>query len=103
MALGNRPRTVVRLVLLENLFLGTVGAIAGVTFGAIVAVAISAVGIPMPPPPNSEVGYRAAIQVVPAVVLTGLVVGIVSPLLAAIIPGRRLMRLEVGAALRHNV
>src|SRR5262249_28717887 len=51
-ALGNRNREVLRLIVLENAILGLLGSLAGVALGAAIAFAISALGIPMPPPPN---------------------------------------------------
>ena len=64
MALGNRRLDVFRLVMLENVLIGVIGSSAGVLVGVALALVISAIGIPMPPPPGSEVGYMAQIQVV---------------------------------------
>src|SRR5690606_16767919 len=51
-ALGNRKRDVFRLIIAENLMLGLIGSTLGVVTGITLALGISAVGIPMPPPPN---------------------------------------------------
>jgi putative ABC transport system permease protein len=100
-ALGNRGRQVFGLVLTENAILGLVGGVGGLLLGAVLAVAISAAGIPMPPPPNSDVGYTAYIRVVPSVLLTAFLVGWFGTVLAALPPARRAAKLDVSDALRH--
>ncbi|MEP6879033.1 MAG: ABC transporter permease, partial [Nitrosospira sp.] len=60
-ALGNRSGQVFRLVITESLLLGMIGSGLGVALGALLALVISAVGISMPPPPTSEIGYRGEI------------------------------------------
>jgi putative ABC transport system permease protein len=55
----------------------------------LLALAISAVGIDMPPPPNVNVGYTAHIRIVPNLVLSALSIGVVAAILAAILPARR--------------
>jgi putative ABC transport system permease protein len=56
----------------------------------------------MPPPPNSTVGYVAAIHVVPWVLLASAIVGMVATVGAAIWPAFRAARVPVVDALRHN-
>ncbi|PKO56496.1 MAG: ABC transporter permease, partial [Betaproteobacteria bacterium HGW-Betaproteobacteria-21] len=62
-ALGNTRSQIARLILLENTYLGLIGACAGVLIGVALALIISAIGIPMPPPPNANVGYTAFIRI----------------------------------------
>ncbi|MDV7398645.1 FtsX-like permease family protein, partial [Arthrospira platensis SPKY1] len=88
-ALGNRRRDVFRLLLVENMVLGLTGAALGALIGILLAVIISAVGIPMPPPPNANVGYTAMIRVVPSVVAGACLIGLVATTLAALFPARR--------------
>ena len=102
MALGNRSGVVFRLVLTENALLGLGGGLLGAALGVIVAGLISMVGIPMPPPPNANVGYTAHIRVLPSTVLMGFGVGFVATLLAAIVPARRVARKPVVEALAQN-
>jgi len=103
MALGNRRIVVFRLVMLENVLIGAIGSAAGL-FGAVVlAWVISAIGIPMPPPPSSEVGYTAQIRVVPKELILAFVVGFCATLAAAVFPARRVTRIPVVDALRQNV
>ncbi len=103
MALGNRRGSVFRLVLAENAILGFAGGCVGVLVGIGLAWAISKVGIPMPPPPNSDLGYVARIRVVPGVVVMAFMVGWVATVLAALLPARNASRLPVVEALRANI
>jgi putative ABC transport system permease protein len=102
-ALGNRGMDVFALILVESALLGLIGATAGVVLGVLLAWIISAIGIPMPPPPNADIGYTAQIRVVPAVVASAFAIGVLATALAAIVPALRVARTEVVEALRQNV
>jgi len=102
MALGHKSGMVVRLILVESVLLGLAGAVGGAATGVLLASVISTIGIPMPPPPNSTVGYVAAIRVVPWVLLASAIVGMVATVGAAIWPAFRAARVPVVDALRHN-
>lgn len=91
-----------RLVLTESLLLGVVGAGLGTISGIVMALAISAIGIPMPPPPNANMGYTAHIRLVPSILLIGFCVGITATILASILPARRVSRIPIVNALRQN-
>jgi putative ABC transport system permease protein len=103
MALGNRRAAIFRLVILENVLIGLIGSAAGVLIGAGLAWAISALGIPMPPPPSSELGYTAQIRIVPKELALAFVVGFFAAVVAAVFPARRVTRIPVVDALRQNV
>jgi putative ABC transport system permease protein len=102
MALGNRRQLIVRLVLAENIILGLLGSGAGVLLGILIALAISAIGIPMPPMPNTNSGYTAAIHVVPGEIEMSFVVGLLATFIAAILPAWRASRTPVVDALARN-
>jgi putative ABC transport system permease protein len=102
-ALGNRALQVFGLVLTESLILGILGSAIGVAIAVLLAWAISAIGIPMPPPPNANLGYVAHILVVPNVVALAFAVGVSATLLAAVVPAARVARTPVVTALRENV
>jgi putative ABC transport system permease protein len=102
-ALGNRGSHVFHLILTENLLLGVVGSVLGVLIGLLLAAVISAIGIPMPPPPNANLAYTARIQVSPRDVLMAFVIGLLAPILAALFPARRVSRTPLVEALRSNI
>jgi putative ABC transport system permease protein len=102
MALGNRGGAVFRLLIIENMLLGIVGGLIGTVVGILLAVAISMIGIAMPPPPNANIGYTAYIRVVPAVVLMAFLVGVGATIMASLLPAWRVGRIAVVVALRKN-
>jgi len=102
-ALGQTRRDVFHLAMLETALLGAIGAALGIVAGVILAWIISAIGIPMPPPPNSESGFVATIRIVPVVLLAALALGFFATVIAALLPARRIARIPVVDALRHGV
>jgi putative ABC transport system permease protein len=102
-ALGKRDRDISRLIILENSMLGFIGATLGVALGVGLALGISAIGIPMPPPPNANVGYTAMIRVVPVVLLVSFLIGFVATVLSALLAARGAARVPVVEALRQNI
>jgi putative ABC transport system permease protein len=102
-ALGQRGRDVFRLALVEAASLGTLGSLVGVAVGVVVALAVSAVGIPMSPPPNSESGFNAGIQVVPSVLAAAFSMGLLASVCGSLWPARHLSRIPLAEALRRAV
>ena len=102
-ALGQRRAQIFRLILVENVLLGFIGSGAGTGLGIVLALFLSDMGIPMPPPPGSDMGYEASIHVVPSVLIVAFLVGLASPVLAAVLPARRVARTDLVAALQQNV
>lgn len=103
LAVGLKRRQIFGLVLLENSLLGLVGGALGVLVGLLLAAGISAIGLPMPPPPGSNTAYTASIRIVPWVLGLAALTGAIAASVAAILPGRRASRLVVVDALRHNI
>jgi putative ABC transport system permease protein len=101
-ALGNGSRFVFSLLMTESAVLGVIGVVAGVTLGVLLALLISHIGIPMPPPPNSNLGYTAQIRLIPSEIESAAVIGFVATLAACIIPALRVSRVPIVDALRHN-
>jgi len=64
---------------------------------------ISAIGIPMPPPPNANLGYTALIRILPQEIATAFAVGFIATVGASILPARRVIRIPVVDALRQCV
>ncbi|MEO7402394.1 MAG: FtsX-like permease family protein [Burkholderiales bacterium] len=102
MALGVPRGAILRQFLLEGAMIGMVGGLAGVAFGWILALSISAIGIPMPPPPGMSQGYIGEIRVTAGLALDAFVLAIFTTLAAAAYPAWRASRLEIVDALRHN-
>ena len=103
MALGNRHVQILKLIVLENALLGLIGAAIGVLAGVALAWLVSRIGIPMPPPPNADIGYVASIRIVPAELVLAFLVGFVATVVASLVPARRLYRTPVIEALRQNI
>lgn len=103
LAIGEHNFGIFRLIVTENLCLGLFGALAGVLLGCIAALIISAIGIPMPPPPNANLGYTALIRLNATALLTAGITGFMACFLATLLPARRASRLDIGEALRHGV
>lgn len=103
MAIGGRPSSIFHLIITEGILIGACGAILGVFLGGAAAWVVSAVGIPMPPPPNANLGYTAYIRLEPiAIVIAGLI-GWLATVLASILPARRASKISIVDALRHGL
>lgn len=103
LALGDRSSSVFRLIMAESALLGLFGALLGMSLGSLAAWIISAIGIPMPPPPNANMGYTAYIRLLPLDVMFAGGVGFTATWLAAVLPARRASRMPVVDALRQGV
>jgi len=102
-AIGDRSDWVFRLIMIESFWLGLLGGLLGIILGCLAALGISAIGIPMPPPPNANLGYTALIRLDSISVLTAGAVGFIASMLAAIIPARRAAKADIVEALRHGI
>jgi putative ABC transport system permease protein len=103
MALGNRPGHVRALILRETTMLGFIGGVLGVALGTTLAMLISATGISMPPPPNSNLGYTGLIRIVPSILAMAFAVGLIATILAGLLPVARASRTPIAEALRANI
>jgi putative ABC transport system permease protein len=101
-ALGNRGSRVFGLIQSEMVLLGLFGSGAGVAIGTLVAVVVSAIGIDMPPMPNTNSDYTARISLVPTEVLKAFIIGFLATVGASLAPARRASRIPVVEALRYN-
>lgn len=102
-ALGNHGRYITRLVLLENVLLGAIGAFIGVVLGLLLAALISWVGINMPPPPNMSQGYVATIRVTMGILASAFAIGVSATVGAALLPALRVSKKPIVDALRQNI
>lgn len=100
-ATGDHAYHVIQLIVLECAVLALIGATLGALLGIGAAELINVNGIPMPPPPNADIGYTSYIKLSSAIVAKGWVVGLIATLLAAIIPCWRASRIPIVDALRR--
>jgi len=103
LAIGDRPQSVFQQIMIESLILGLIGAGFGIAFGFILASVISAIGIPMPPPPNSNLGYMAMIRLDLLSVVSSGALGFGAAILASIYPAYRAGRVVIVDALRQGI
>jgi len=94
---------VISLFLLEGLILGVIGGIAGLAGGYMLAALISWVGIPMPPPPGATMYWTAKIKIVPEVLAFNFALAVIASVVSSCYPAVKASRLEIAAALRHNI
>jgi putative ABC transport system permease protein len=102
MALGTPRRGILAQFVGEGLMLGLVGGLAGLFLGIGLAAVISAVGIPMPPPPGQTQSYRAGMIVTTPAVFHAFALAAVSALVAALYPAWKASRIGIVDALRHG-
>lgn len=102
LAIGLRSSEIMRLFLLEGALIGIVGGATGVSLGYLLSVGISAIGIPMPPPPGMTHGFTGQILVSGTLALDAMVLALVTTLLASAMPAWRASRMNIVDALRCN-
>lgn len=103
MALGARKIDILRQFLCEGALIGGIGGALGISFGLLLAEIISAIGIPMPPPPGMARGYIGEILIKPDMVLEALVLAVFVTLIASVYPAWKASRMQIVDALRHNL
>jgi len=102
MAIGIKRRKILQLFVTEGLLLGIVGGIAGLVLGVALAYIISAIGIPMPPPPGMDEGFTGEIILTFPLAVKTVALAVFATLLASFYPAWKASRLEIVNALRHN-
>jgi putative ABC transport system permease protein len=102
LAIGLRRVTVMRLFVVEGALIGVIGGVLGVLLGFILACAISAIGIPMPPPPGMARGFLGEIRIVPQLAVDALILAVVTTFAASLLPAWKASRMIIVDALRRN-
>ena len=102
MALGVRRSGVLRLFIIEGVLLGLVGGLLGIFLGSLLATIISAIGIPMPPPPGMAHSYIGQIMITPGLIAEALSLALLTTLVASILPAWKASRMIIIDALRHQ-
>lgn len=103
MALGTRQRDIRIMFLLEGTILGGLGALIGIVAGVLLALLISAIGIPMPPGPIMSWPYEAGILLTADNILTAAGVALLTTVLASAYPAWKASRQEIVNALRARI
>jgi putative ABC transport system permease protein len=103
MAIGFRRAGVMRLFITESLLLGLAGGGIGVAAGYGLAELISAIGIPMPPPPGMERGYTGEILATGSILAQAFLIAFTTTLAAGLYPSWKASRLQIVDALRQNI
>jgi putative ABC transport system permease protein len=102
MALGLRRRRVLSRFVIEGVLIGLVGGVIGVGLGYLLAIGISEVGIPMPPPPGMARGFVGQILVTTSLVWNALLLAGATALIASLYPAWKASRMVIAEALRHG-
>jgi putative ABC transport system permease protein len=100
MALGARRAAVTLQFLAEGALLGIVGGLGGAIVGVTLALAISWVGIPMPPPPGQTREFTAEMIVTAPLVAKAVILAVLTALAATAYPAWKAARVPIVDALR---
>lgn len=101
MAIGNGRPTIFMTIFLEASILGALGSALGLAAGVGLAYLISAIGIEMPPPPQSSSGYFAMISLTPRLIGDTLAISLSACLFSALWPAFRATRFRIVHALGY--
>lgn len=102
MALGTSRAGILSQFVAEGFVLGLVGGATGALLGVGLAALISAVGIPMPPPPGQARAFTAEMIVTGPLVAKAFALALTTAMLAAIYPAWKASRTTIVDALRSG-
>ena len=102
LAIGVRRRALMRMFVAEGALIGAVGGVLGLLLGFVLAQAISAIGIPMPPPPGMARGFLGEIRILPQLAADALVLAVFTTFAASLLPAWKASRMIIVDALRRN-
>lgn len=100
---GATNQWLLRQFLAEAAVIGLAGTAIGILVSALIALAINTLGgIPMPPPPGLTSQVQVKILITTSNILLAAAIGIVVPLLAALIPALQSLRSQIIDQIRQN-
>jgi putative ABC transport system permease protein len=102
LAIGVRSAEIMQLFLVEGALIGLAGGVIGVSVGYGLAELISAIGIPMPPPPGMARGYTGQILVSSSLAIDALLLALSTTLVASVMPAWKASRMNIVDALRSG-
>jgi putative ABC transport system permease protein len=102
MALGIKRSGILRQFLTEGAMIGFFGGIAGLLIGIALAALISAMKIPMPPPPGVTHGYITQVFVTSGIAVQAFALAIVTTLIASVYPAWTASHKQIVDSLRFN-
>jgi putative ABC transport system permease protein len=101
LAMGTPQSWLIGLFLLEAIFTGVLGAVAGLGAGNLIGALVNRAGIELPPPPGNTGGMPLRVLHDPALMIGAAVLVIITLSLASIMPAVRASRLRIVEALSH--
>lgn len=102
LAMGLRGQVVLKGFVIEGTLIGVAGALLGCLLGIVLGQLISAIGIPMPPPPGMAHGYIGKILMTPDLLRNGALLAVLSTLIASVLPAWKASRMRIVDALGHG-
>jgi putative ABC transport system permease protein len=101
MAIGTERRQIWSIFLLEGLFVGVLGGLAGLALGGALSAMINHVHIELPPPPGYTSGYRLQIMLNASILATAFVLAAVTATVSSVAPAFKASRMRIVDALGH--
>lgn len=102
LAIGLRGHVLMGSFITEGALVGFFGGLLGVVLGYALGEMISAIGIPMPPPPGMARGYIGKILITTGLATEAFLLAMITTLLASIMPAWKASRMNIVDALRYN-
>jgi putative ABC transport system permease protein len=99
LAIGNERKIIFSTIAMESFLLGILGAAFGVGLGYLAGLGVSAIGIPMPPPPQGSAPYEALIHFSWPLFAVTAALTVASAVIGSLIPGVRTSRMPILEAL----
>ena len=100
-AIGTTRRGVSSLFILEGVFIGLLGGVAGALLANVPRLVLNGLHLTLPPPPILTVGVPLYILFTPSAIVQAIVVAAALSVLASIFPARRAGRVSIVTALRQ--
>jgi putative ABC transport system permease protein len=101
MAIGTERSRIWNIFLLEGLFVGIIGGLAGLAVGGALGALINHVHIELPPPPGYTSGYRLQIMLNASILTTAFLLAASTATISSVAPAFKASRMRIVDALGH--